>query len=142
MKLFEIFRYELAYQLRRPITWLFFVAITTFAYLNTGDDSVADKLYEDFFLNSPFAIAQTTAVGTMIWLVMAAVVAGSAAARDIATRIHPLTYSTPIRRIDYLGGRFLAAFLLNALLLIAVQIGIIIAIYSPKSDPNLIGPFG
>lgn len=142
MKFLEIFRFEFSYQIKQPATWLFFIIIAALAYLNTGDESVADALYEDLFLNSPFAVAKTTVIGTLIWLVTSAAVAGSAAARDIATRIHPLTYTTPVSRIDYIGGRFLAAFTINAILLTAVQLGIVIGIFSPGVDPQAIGPYG
>ena len=64
MRLGAIFRFEVALQLRRPTTWLFFMVLAAFAFLNTGDGTVADALYEDFFLNAPFAIATTTVVGT------------------------------------------------------------------------------
>ncbi|HEX9983166.1 MAG TPA: hypothetical protein VGF69_07875 [Thermoanaerobaculia bacterium] len=142
MKFAEIFRFELAYQARRASTWIIFAVVIAFAFLNTGDDSVAEALYEDFFLNSPFAIAKTTVIGTFMWLMVAAVVAGGAAARDVATRMHPLTYTAPVTKAQYLGGRFLAAFLLNALLLLGVQAGILLAVYWPGVNPAAIGPFG
>ena len=56
---------------------------------------------------------------------MAPAVAGGAAARDVQTRMHPLIYTTPISKADYLGGRFLAAFVLNALILLAVPLGML-----------------
>ena len=34
------------------------------------------------------------------------------AARDVQTRMHPLTYTAPVSKADYLGGRFLAGFIL------------------------------
>ena len=59
------------------------------------DSVLADALYEDFFVNSPFAIARTTVFGGLLWLLMAPAVAGEAAARDVATGMHPLTYTAP-----------------------------------------------
>jgi len=107
----------------------------------TRDNSLAEALYEDFFLNSPFAIAKTTVFGSLIWLLVAAVIAGEAAARDVATGMHPLTYTAPVSKADYLGGRFIAALVLNALILLAVQAGILLAVYSPGVDAEIIGPF-
>lgn len=141
MKLWEIFRFELAYQARRPWTWLIFGALVVFAFLMTRDASLAEALHDDFFLNSPFAVAKTTVMGGLIWLLVAAVVAGEAAARDVATGIHPLTYTVPVSKAEYLGGRFLAALVLNASILLAVQAGILLAVYSPGVDAALIGPF-
>ena len=141
MKLREIFRFEIAYQLRRASTWLLFAAMIAIAFLMTRDGTLAEALYDDFFINSPFAIAKTTVVGSLIWLLVAAAVAGEAAARDVATGMHPLTYTVPVRKAEYLGGRFLAAFVLNASILLAVQAGILLAVYAPGVDPAVIGPF-
>ena len=85
-----------------------------FAFLLTRGNFLADALRDDFFLNSPFVVAVVTVFGSLIWLLVAAAVAGETAARDVQTRMHPLTYTSPIRKAEYLGGRFLAAFLLNA----------------------------
>ncbi|HEX2095104.1 MAG TPA: hypothetical protein VHG28_22075 [Longimicrobiaceae bacterium] len=141
MKFREIFRFELAYQVRRAWAWLIFAALLVFAFLMTRDGTLAEALYDDFFLNSPFAIAKTTVTGSLIWLLVGAAVAGEAAARDVATGMHPLTYTAPVSRAAYLGGRFLAAFVLNALILLAVQAGILLAVYSPGVEAEIIGPF-
>src|SRR5262245_5798405 len=73
-------------------------------------------------------------------MLMAPAVAGSAAARDVQTRMHPLVYTTPISKADYLGGRFLAAFVLNALLLLAVPLGMLAAQPFPGVKPEIVGP--
>ena len=72
---------------------------------------------------------------------MAPAVAGSAAARDVQTRMHPLIYTAPISKADYLGGRFLAAFVLNALILLAVPLGMLAALFLPGVEPEIVGPF-
>ena len=141
MKCREIFRFELAYQLRRPWPWLFSAVLLILSFLMTRDGSVSEVLYADFFLNSPFAIARTTVFGSIIWLVMAAAIAGDAAARDVATGMHPLFYTTPITKGGYLGARFLAALAINAFMLLAVQLGILLGVYLPGVDAALIGPF-
>ena len=91
-------------------------------------------------VNSPYAIAQDTVLTGLLWILMAPAVAGSAAARDVQTRMHPLIYAAPISKADYLGGRFLAAFVLNALILLAVPLGILAAVYLPGREPELVGP--
>ncbi|MCB2407705.1 ABC transporter permease/M1 family aminopeptidase [Hymenobacter lucidus] len=141
MKLWTIFRFEFAYQIRRPWPWLFVVILLALDFLMGRDGSLSEMLYADFFVNSPFAVAKTTVFGSLIWLVMAAAIAGEAAARDVATGMHPLTYTTPVSKGSYLAGRFLAAFALNALLLLAVQAGILLSIYLPGVDAALLGPF-
>lgn len=141
MRLWTIFRFEFSYSVRRPWPWAFALIIVGLSFLMTRDGSVAEVLYAEFFLNSPFSVAKTTVFGSLLWLVMAAAIAGDAAARDVESGMHPLAYTVPVRKIEYLGGKFLAAFGLNALILLSVQVGILLGVYLPGVDAELIGPF-
>ena len=141
MKLLGIFRFEFAYQIRRLWPWLIFAVLLVLSFLVTRDASLSDALYEDFFVNSPYAIAKTTVVGSLFWLLAAGGIAGEAGARDVATGMHPLSYTAPVSKAEYLGGRFLAALVLNALLLLGVQAGILLGVYLPGVDAQAIGPF-
>jgi ABC-type transport system involved in multi-copper enzyme maturation permease subunit len=141
MKLREIFRFEFAYQIHRPWPWLSFAILVVFAFQNTRVGIVPVTLPQDFILNSPFIIAAVSVFSCLIWLLIAPAIAGEAAARDVHTRMHPLTYTAPVSKAEYLGGRFLAALVLNALILLGVQVGSLLAAYAPGVDPEIIGPF-
>ncbi|HEX7050866.1 MAG TPA: hypothetical protein VF188_11730 [Longimicrobiales bacterium] len=141
MKLREIFRFELLYQLRRVPTWLYFTAMVLVPLAHVRGTYIDEARIGGFFLNAPWVIAQVTVVATLIWLLVAPAVAGTAAARDVRTRMDPLTYTAPIRKVDYLGGRFLAAFVLNALILLAVPAGILLAMTTAGIEPEFLGPF-
>ena len=90
MKFREFFRFEFACQIRRVWPWLSFAVLLVLCFLMTRDAALADALYADFFVNSPFAVATTTVVGGLFWLLVAAVVAGDAAARDVAGEVDGL----------------------------------------------------
>jgi ABC-2 type transport system permease protein len=141
MKFREIFRFEFAYQLRRVQTWIFFGVLAVIAFVAVEANFLLEARNGDYLLNSPYVIAYATLIGSLFWLLVAAPVAGEAAARDIQTRIYPLTYTAPIRKADYLGGRFLAAFVLNALILFAVPVGILLGVYTYGMEAGLLGPF-
>ena len=141
MKLGGIFRFELGYQVRRVHTWAFIALPAVAAFLFTRDAALADAIRDDFFINSPFAIAGATVVGCLLWLLVAPSIAGDAAARDIETRMDPLAYTVPVSRTEYLGGRFLAAFALNALILLGTTLGSLLAVYVPGVSGAAIGPF-
>ena len=140
MKFREIFRFELSSQLSRPWPWAVFVVLSFLSFLMTRDGGLATALVQDFFINSPFAILKTTVLGGFAWLMMAAPIAGEAGARDISTRIHPLVWTSPLRKLDYLAGHFLAAFAINVALLMSVQAGILLGIHLPGVDPAMMGP--
>lgn len=141
MKFLRIFRFELAYQLRRLTTWLFFAALAVVAFQLVRGNFLADALYADFFLNSPFIIAFAAVLGSLFWLIVAAAVTGEVAARDAETGMHPLTYTAPVSKAEYLGGRFLAAFVLNAMIQLAIPLGVMLAVYAPGVDAEVVGPF-
>lgn len=137
MKFREIFRFEVDYQLRRGSTWLYFAVLLTVTFVLLRLSRPTD----DTFANAPAHIAFFTVVGNVVWLLMAASIAGDAAARDVQTRMDALFYTTPISKFSYLGGRFLAAFALNAFLQFAVPAGILLAFYIPGIEAELLGPF-
>ena len=141
MKWLEIFRFEFAYQARRPWPWLAFIVLVVFAYENTRVGVLPVTLPEDFVLNSPFIIASVSVFSCLIWLLVASAMAGEAAARDVQTGMHPLVYTMPISKAEYLGGRLLAAFALNALVLVGVQVGNLLGVYAGGVTPEIIGPF-
>jgi hypothetical protein len=136
VKFREIFRFEFVYQASRVRTWLYFAVLFAVAYgLVRTDPGGGGEV-----VNSPYDIAQDTVLTGLLWILMAPAVAGSAAARDVQTRMHPLIYAAPISKGDYLGGRFLAAFVLNAVILLAVPLGILASVYLPGREPGLVGP--
>lgn len=140
MKFLEIVRFEFFYQAHRIRTWLYFAVLLVVAYLLTknGIASARDSSVE---ANSPYGIAITTVICNVLWMLIATAVAGSAAARDVQTRMHPLVYTTPISKADYLGGRLVAAFVLNALILLMVPAGMVLALLMPGAEPEVLGPF-
>ncbi|HEV3049801.1 MAG TPA: hypothetical protein VGX50_05820, partial [Longimicrobium sp.] len=141
MKLLGIIRFELAYQARRPWPWMAFAVLLVFALMSTRVAIVPVTLPQDFILNSPFIITAVTVFSCQIWLLLAPPVAGEAAARDVHTGIHPLMYTASISKVEYLGGRFLAALILHALILLGAQLGSLLAVYGPGANPDIVGPF-
>jgi ABC-2 type transport system permease protein len=130
VKFREIFCFEFAYQVGRVHTWAYFAILFVVANRLRGGG-----------VNSLFTAAQETLLLGLLWVLMAPAVAGGAAARDVQTRMHPLVYTAPIHKADYLGGRFLAALSLNALILLAVPLGMLVDFLLPGGNPEIIGPF-
>jgi ABC-2 type transport system permease protein len=137
MKFREIFRFEFDYQLRHISTWLLFAVFLLFGFIVMRLVNLTDETH----LNAPGTIAFFTIFGSIIWVVIGGVVAGHAATRDIQTRMHPLTYTTPVSKLSYLGGRFLAALGLNVLMLLLLYAGFLLSIYGPGARTEMLGPF-
>jgi ABC-2 type transport system permease protein len=141
MKFREIFRFEVGYQLRRVWTWLFFVALFAIIFLITTQSSSESAREGGYAFNGPFVIASITSVGSLMTLLVTAVFAGDAGARDAQTRMHALVYTLPINKATYLSGQFLAAFALNAMILTAIPLALMLAAVAPGIDADLLGPF-
>jgi ABC-2 type transport system permease protein len=123
--------------LRHVSTWLLFAVFLLFGFIILR----IVKLDDGINLNAPSTIAFFTIFGSAIWVVIGGLVAGDAATRDVQTRMHPLTFTTPVSKRSYLGARFLAAFVLNALLMLTLYAGMLLSFYGPGAKAQFIGPF-
>lgn len=140
MKTLELLRFEFEYQTRRWWTLLYVVALLALSFVVTVQSYLGDARGGLYWGNSPFAIAQITLIGSAMGLLVAAAFSGDAGARDPETRMDPLIYTSPITERSYLWGRFAAAFLLNALLLVTVQVSQLAGIVIMNVPPELLGP--
>jgi ABC-type transport system involved in multi-copper enzyme maturation permease subunit len=141
MILGKIFRLEFTYQLRQASNWLYFLIVAGLAFLFIVANYLYDAHEGYFLLNAPIVIASVAVLCCMCWLLVGGAVAGDAGTRDVQTRMYSLTYTAPAGKAVYLGGRFLAAFSLNALLLLAIPAGLLAAIYLTGVEAALLGPF-
>lgn len=135
MKLQEILRFELAYQLRRVSTWAFAAILLLFGF------GIIRTLTSDIPLNAPSTIAFFVVGGGAIWLIMGGALAGDVAARDHETRMQSLVFTAPISKFEYLGGRFLAAFLINATILLMIPLGMFLSVSLPGIPAEARAPF-
>ncbi|KUG08697.1 ABC transporter permease/M1 family aminopeptidase [Solirubrum puertoriconensis] len=141
MKFRRIFALEFRYQLQRATTWLYFGVLLIIAFLIVIANYASDARDGYFLLNAPIVMASVTVICSVKWLLIGASVAGDAAARDVQTRMHLLTYPAPASKAAYLGGRFLAAFALSVLVLLAVPTGILVANHFAGIEADILGPF-
>ncbi len=137
MKLWKIFHFEFAYLIGRISTWLYVAVLLLFTIVMKLITTTGDGVYP----NNTFHITAITVIGCFIWLVMGAAIAGEAAARDVQMRMHSLTYITPVKKLSYLGGRFLAAFAMNALVILSLPAGVLLSFYLPGMEGDGLLPF-
>ena len=141
MKLQRIFALEFSYQFRRVATWLYFAVLLVLAFLIVVANFASDARDGYFLVNAPIVIAAVAVICSVKWLLVGASVAGDAAARDVQTRMHLLTYTAPASKAAYLGGRFLAALALSVLILLAIPAGTLLAMHFAGIEAEILGPF-
>jgi ABC-2 type transport system permease protein len=138
VRLREVFRYELAYRVRSGSTWVyaaFLFLVMLWGLAATGGGGAVDA-------NAPQKVAEGTVLfGGMFGMLVSAALFGDAAIRDVAVGMDPLLFTTRLRRAEFLGGRFLAALAVNAIVAVAIPVGHLVATMTPLVEADALGPF-
>jgi hypothetical protein len=93
-------------------------------------------------VNAAQKIAEGTVLfGGLFGMLVSAALFGDAAIRDVAVGMDPLLFTTRLRKAEFLGGRFLAALAVNALVALAIPIGHVVGSLTPLVDADALGPF-
>ena len=131
----EVFRFEVVYRLRQPSTWIYALVLFGMPFLLMHAINGSSQ-----YLNAPVMVMQmATMLGSLGMLVTAGIF-GDAASRDVQTRMHSLFYTSPLREAHYLGGRFLGGLLVNAVLVMGVPLGLLLASVMPYMEQGKFGP--
>ena len=133
----HILAFEIRYWLRSWMLWIFLLIVTTLIFLAESTDHVTlgDAL-SNTLRNSPYNIQNFYSFIGLITMIMAAAFVNSAAARDFSFNTYQIVFSTPLRKSDFLLGRFFGATLVSMIPMLGVSIGIILAKYMPWVEPD------
>jgi ABC-2 type transport system permease protein len=137
----HILAFEIRYWFRGWMVWIFLliVAAMIFGAASTDDITLGDAL-SNTLRNSPYNIQNFYAFIGLIAMIMAAAFVNSAAARDFSFNTYQIVFSTPLRKSDFLLGRFFGATFVSMIPMLGVSIGVILAKYMPWVDPERWGP--
>ncbi len=137
---YEIFKFEIKYRLKRLDTYIFFAFLFLFSL--AGVDFVFGGIdLGPIKMNSPIVIAKTMGAITGIFMMIASMVMGVPVLRDFEHKIEPLVFINPIKKRDYLLGKFLGSFAILLIIFSSVLLGIILGDYMPWRNPNDLMPF-
>ena len=144
--MFTIASFELRSRLRLLSTWVYFVVFLALAMLWIA---AAGGLFKDanisfgsgkVFVNSPFALAQTVAFLGLFGVSVMAAVMGRAVQQDVEYRTQAFFFTSPIGKLQYLGGRFLGAFGVLLVVFASIGLGAFLATLLPGMDAERLGP--
>ncbi len=145
--LVPIFLFDLQQRLRRISTYVYFVVFFALACLfSMASGGAIPGSVIDFgtggkiLINSPYALNAIISYICFFGIVITAAIAGQATYQDIDNSSTPFFYTAPISKLDYLGGRFLAAFALQVLIFSSVGVGAWVGTLAPAIDKTRIGP--
>lgn len=137
---YTIFKFELQYRIKRPETYVFFLFLFLFSIVGV------DFIFQGSELglmkkNSPIVIAKTMGAITGIFMIIASMIMGVSVLRDFEYQIASLIYVTPIRKKDYLLGRFLGSFAVLLFVFTGVLFGMMLGEFMPWHDPEVLLAF-
>lgn len=124
----EFFRFEVRYWLRGVMVYVFLAIVTLLFGLATGSDNVqVGGAIGNTLRNAPYVIQQYYAIAGVLTALMVAAIYDSSASRDFSFKMADIVFSKPIRKWNYLLGRFSAATLIALIPTLGISLGIILA---------------
>jgi ABC-type transport system involved in multi-copper enzyme maturation permease subunit len=137
----NFFFFEIRYWLRSVMLWVFtgIVALLILLAMSTDQVTVGGTI-GNTFRNAPFVIQQYYSIMWVITLLMVTAFVNSAASREFAYNMHQIVFSTPIRKLDFLLGRFLGSVVISTIPVLGVSIGALLAPLMPWAEADRFGP--
>src|SRR5258706_12409655 len=122
----EIFLFELFYRKSRPVTYTYFGLTFLLCFLGVASSVV--KLGGAVGMikaNAPYVIYRMTLVSSFVLSIITAAIMGVAIVRDFDHRMEEILFTTPIKKWDYLLGRFCGSFVTLFVINLAIPLGFI-----------------
>jgi len=137
----HILAFEVRYWLKSWMLWIFLLIIgaLVFGAASTDNITLGDAL-SNTFRNSPYNVQTYYSFIGLFTMIMAAAFINSAAARDFTFNTYQIIFSTPLKRSDFLLGRFLGAAFVSMIPMLGVSLGFLLAKYMPWVEPERWGP--
>jgi ABC-type transport system involved in multi-copper enzyme maturation permease subunit len=139
--------FDIAQRLRRLSTYIYFGVFFALGCLFTlmsggafSNASVDFGTGGKVLINSPYALNSVITYICFFGIIITAAIAGQATYQDIDNNSAVFFYTSPITKLDYLGGRFLAAFAVQVLIFISVGLGTWFGTVLPWLDKTRLGP--
>ncbi|MXV16645.1 ABC transporter permease/M1 family aminopeptidase [Hufsiella ginkgonis] len=117
----QIFTFEISYRLKRPATYLYFIAFFAIGLLcfSSGSTPATEKVYH----NSPVVLAQFMAIFSMVMMLVCSAIMGVPLYRDIEHNTSGYYLSYPVSENGYFWGRYLGSFIFVVLIGTSLMFG-------------------
>jgi ABC-2 type transport system permease protein len=137
--------FEARQRLKLLSTWVYFGMFFALAMLwMAAAGGVFKDAYVTFggkvFINAPRSIDLTVAFLGCLGVIVIAAIAGRSVQQDFEYEMHHFFFSAPIRKHDYVFGRFLGAYITLAIVFSSIVLGAWLGTYIPGIDPDRLGP--
>ncbi len=137
----HIVKFELRYWFRQPMLYVFFFinALLVFGATSSENITIGERV-GNVYKNAPYVVENFYALMSLICLLMITAFHNSAAARDFAQKTSQIFFSTPVKKRDFLWGRFTGAFIISIIPFLGISFGNLLGAEMPWLDPERTGP--
>jgi ABC-2 type transport system permease protein len=137
----KFFIFEIKYWLRQPMVYIFFVINALLIFGATSSDQIqVGGSFGNIMKNAPFVIQMYYSVMSYITLLMTTSFILASTTRDFTYNSYQIIFTTPVKRIQYLLGRFFGAVTVAVIPMLGVSVGILVGCLMPWVNPEKVGP--
>jgi hypothetical protein len=138
----EFFSFELGTQLRQPLLWVCALIFGALAFGATTTDAIqVGGSIGNVNRNAPVVVAQLLGAFSLMSMFVVTIFIAGTVLRDSEVGIADMLFATPMKKRDYLVGRFSAGLVACLLIFAVIVIGMMIGPQMPWVDPQRVGPF-
>jgi ABC-2 type transport system permease protein len=138
----EFFKFDLDYQLRQPLLWVCAVLLALMAFGATTTDAVqVGGAIGNVNRNAPVVVVKLLGAFSLLSMFIVTIFIAGAVLRDTDIGISDMLFATPMRKRDYLIGRFGAGMVACMFIFLLIVAGMILGPLRPGVDAARVGPF-
>ena len=140
---FEILKFEIQYRAKRADTYLYFGILFLFSIIASEFIMNGSGTIGKVKINAPYVIASVMGIVTALFTMVISMIMGVAALRDFDHKMESLMFINPIKKRDYLLGRFLGSYLVLIFIFSGLLFGMLLGdlVPWPWRDMNNLLPF-
>src|SRR5471032_2645199 len=143
--MFAIASFEARQRLKLLSTWVYFLMFLALAMLWMA---TAGGVFKEatisfggkFLINAPRSLAFTCSVLGCFGVVVVAAMMGRSVQQDFEYGMQHFFFSAPLKKYQYVFGRFLGAYAVLAIIFSSIVLGAWLGSYLPGIDPDRLGP--
>ncbi len=131
----SLFLFETKYWMRGMMVWIFMIVIGALVFAAVSSDKITvGASLENTMRNAPFVIQNFYSIMSLLTMLMTTAFVNSGAARDFQYQTHQIVFSTPLKKLDFILGRYLGSAAIAVIPMVGISLGIILAAYMPWVD--------
>lgn len=121
----NIFFFEIKYRIKRPATYIYFAIFLLFSFMSVvSNDITVGDVTSTTNRNAPLLIATLMSILSAFGIMVVSAIMSTPVYRDIDHNTHTFYFTMPMKKMEYLGGRFLGSFFIAILVFTGIPLGI------------------